>query len=310
MNDSAVIDHSRQVMNQHARTFSLAARLFPQHTRDDVAVTYAFCRLVDDTVDDAPDPNLAASELRKIQDEFRGDRAPRPLLRVFRALCERHDIPRGAVHELTVGVGSDVGLIRFEDDRDLLRYAYRVAGTVGLIMARLIGATDPLAMPHAVDLGVGMQITNICRDVLEDAQRNRVYLPAKRLRAHGVDPEELIAGTAQREAVARVVSDLLILGDRYYASGNAGLHYIPRVPRAAVASAARMYRGIGVKIERGGYDVLSGRTVVGASGKLKWFMTGLGHSALCESEGRQKHDAQLHLPFDGFEGVNTPVSTP
>ncbi len=308
MKDSAVIAESRQVMEEHARTFSLAARLFPPETRDDVAVTYAFCRLVDDTVDDAPDPAVGEVELNEIQDEFHGRREPRPLLRVFRELCDRYDIPRGAVHELTVGVGSDVGVIRFKDDRDLLRYSYRVAGAVGLIMARLIGALDPKAMPHAVDLGVGMQITNICRDVLEDARRDRVYLPAKRLAAVGITQDELLTGKASKDALGRVVSDLLVLADRYYASGGDGLHYIPRVPRAAVASAARMYRGIGMKIERGGYDVLSGRTVVGATGKLKWFMRGLAHAAVCELDGAKTHDARLHEHFDGFAGVNLPAT--
>ena len=301
-----VIAQSRVVMETHARTFSLAARLFPAETRDDVAVTYAFCRLVNDTVDDAPSHEQGAADLALLQEEFEGNREPRPLLQVFRECCERYGIPEGAVHELMIGVGSDVGVIRFDDDRDLLRYSYRVAGAVGLIMARLIGADDPMAMPHAVDLGVGMQITNICRDVLEDAGRDRVYLPAKRLKAHGVTQDEIIDGTASKEALGRVVSDLLLLADRYYASGGDGLHYIPRVPRAAVASAARMYRGIGVKIERGGYDVMAGRTIVGASGKLNWFMRGLAHSALCELDGVKRHDARLHEHFDGFAGVNLP----
>ena len=152
MREAEVVQESRRVMEKHAKTFSLAARLFPPETRDDVAVTYAFCRLVDDTVDDAPSHAQGAADLALLQGEFKGELEARPLLRVFRELVARYDIPPVAVHELMIGVGSDVGSIRFQDDRDLLRYSYRVAGAVGLIMARLIGADDPLAMPHAVDL--------------------------------------------------------------------------------------------------------------------------------------------------------------
>ena len=160
MNKTALIHHSHEVLNTHARTFSLASRLLPPEIRDNVAVTYAVCRLIDDTVDDAPSHEEATKGLQAIQDEWAHQREPRPLLRMFRGICEEHKIPDGAVRELIAGVGGDLGTIRFDSDRELLRYSYRVAGTVGIIMARLIGVQDPRALPHAVDLGVGMQITN------------------------------------------------------------------------------------------------------------------------------------------------------
>ena len=306
MNRTALIDHSHQVLNTHARTFSLASRLLPSTIRDNVAVTYAVCRLIDDTVDDAPSPTEATLGLQAIQDEWNGQRKARPLLRVFRSICEAHHIPDGAVRELMVGVGGDLGTIRFSSDRDLLRYSYRVAGTVGIIMARLIGVSDPRALPHAVDLGIGMQITNICRDVLEDAQRDRVYIPADRLASQGITSEDLLGSTAPKAGLGRVVSDLLVMADQYYESGRVGMPFIPTVPRTAIATAAQMYRGIGTKIEDQGYNVLAGRTIVGARGKLKLFARGLGYSMLCPLQAQTAHRSHLHRHFDGFDGVNIP----
>jgi len=149
-----------------------------------------------------------------------------------------------------------------------------------------------------------MQITNICRDVLEDAQRDRVYIPADRLASQGVTPEELIQGNASATAVGRVVSDLLVIADQYYESGRAGMPYIPTIPRAAIATAAQMYRGIGTKIENQGYNVLAGRTVVGHRAKLNLFARGLGFSMFCPLQAQTAHRSHLHRHFDGFDGVN------
>ena len=304
MNTQDVIQESHGVLNEHARTFSLASRLLPPSIRDNVAVTYAVCRLIDDAVDDAPSPEEAVLALQSIQDEWSGAETARPLLTVFRRICEEHQIPSGAVHELMVGVGGDLGTIRFETDRDLLRYAYRVAGTVGIIMSRLIGVQESRAIPHAIDLGVGMQLTNICRDVLEDAQRDRIYLPQSRLLAHGITQEELLNGSVAKDALGRVISDILVVADQYYLSGRAGMAYIPAVPRTAIATAAQMYQAIGFKIEQHQYDVMAGRTIVGPGSKLKWFSIGLGVSMLSPWQNASEHRPHLHRHFDGFSGAN------
>lgn len=302
MSRDDVVHQARRVLRHHARTFNLASWLLPAHVRDDAAVIYAFCRLVDDTVDETPDPELALERLGRIERELEGHQ-PRPLIAHFRDICAQHHIPLSAPRELLYGVGSDVGPVRVADDAELLRYAYRVAGTVGLMMSPLLGVEAPSARYHAIDLGVAMQLTNICRDVLEDAARDRVYLPAERLEREGTSPEAILTGVADRAAVIRVVRQILSLAERYYFSGECGLRYIPARPRMAIAGAGRMYRAIGLELLRRGADPLEGRTVVSLEHKLIWLMHAVLTSLTRPFEPSIPHDAELHRPLAGLPAV-------
>ncbi|MGM0558718.1 MAG: phytoene/squalene synthase family protein, partial [Myxococcota bacterium] len=208
--------------------------------------------------------------------------------------------------ELIEGVESDLGTVVFESDRELLRYCYRVAGTVGLMMCAVLGVDEQEALPHAIDLGVAMQITNICRDVLEDAQRGRVYLPADRLRAAGTSSKAVLDGDADRDAVARVVDDLLELANSYYASADDGMRYIPARCRLAIVVASRVYRAIGVKLRSNGSDALAGRTIVGWAGKTWWVWLSLFAYTSPRISGLgsyREHDAELHEALRGLPGV-------
>ncbi|MEO0603436.1 MAG: squalene/phytoene synthase family protein, partial [Myxococcota bacterium] len=168
----------------------------------------------------------------------------------------------------------DLDLVRVADDAELFRYGYGVAGTVGLLMCGVLGVEDEAAYARAVDLGIAMQITNICRDVKEDAVRGRVYLPADRLRAAGVDPEALVTGEADPAAVASVVGDLFEVADQFYQSGDECLRAIPMPARGAILVASRVYRAIGTRLgRRHAYNALHGRTVVPVSQRL-WLALG------------------------------------
>ena len=194
---------------------------------------------------------------------------------LFLETADRTGIPVGAALELIVGVRSDMHPVRVADDRELLRYCYRVAGTVGLMMCGVLGVRDTDALPFAVDLGVGMQLTNICRDVAEDAGRGRVYLPATRLHAAGVEPAGLLPDGATRAPAAPVVRDLLQLGERYYRSADAGMRYIPWRARFAILVASRVYRAIGFRVRAQGYDPDQGRAYVSRWRKVLWTLRGL-----------------------------------
>ena len=302
----AVVQDSRAVLSKHARSFKWASRFLAPEQRDDAAVVYAFCRLVDDTADEAADEERAAIELNQLRDELTGDLDPRPLVGEFLVVAERRNMDLRYALELIAGVQSDLGEVIFETDAQLLRYCYRVAGTVGLMMCAVLGVDEPEAIPHAIDLGVAMQITNISRDVLEDAARGRVYLPADRLRAQGVASQDVIDGTADGDGVAQVVHDLLKLAEAYYGSADVGLAFIPARSRFAILVAARLYRAIGLKIVRNGCRVLDGRTWVGWGGKtyivsrafVRFFapsIQGFGHKA--------PHDQELHHALRGLPGV-------
>ena len=298
---------SHRVLAHKARTFSLAARLLPRTTRDDAALVYAFCRLVDDTADEARDARSAAAALERLRAELLGHAPPRPLLAAFRATAARLELPLHCARELIDGAESDLGAVRVPDDAELLRYCYRVAGTVGLMMCAVLGVRRADARPFAVDLGIAMQLTNIVRDVAEDARLGRVYLPAERLRRAGVEPAALVAGRAERRAVAAVALELLALADLYYCSADAGMRDIPGRARPAILLASRVYRAIGLRLRRRGGDVLAGRTMLSRRERLAWSARALAAAATPRMLGfgpRPLHDPALHRPLAGLLGAD------
>lgn len=307
-----VIAESRAVLAKHARSFDLAGRFLPPARLDAAAVVYAFCRAVDDAVDEAATQAEGSSALAALERELRGEAPARPLVVCFGELLDGWGVPRGVALELIAGVGSDLGAVEIAGDAELLRYCYRVAGTVGLMMCGVIGVRDASAFPHAIDLGVAMQLTNICRDVAEDAALGRVYLPAARLRARGVEPASLLAGEAPRADVAAVVLDLIALSERYYASANAGMRWIPWRSRLAILVASRVYRAIGRKLRRAGGDALAGRTIVGRLEKSGWVASALGSFARSLVwPVVEDHDPALHRWLADLPGADgRPVATP
>lgn len=305
----SVVEASRAVLARHARSFRWASVFLPADARDDAAVVYAFCRLADDLVDEATDAATGAADLAALDAELMGTAPPRPLVVALHDVARRRGIDLRSAHELNVGIGSDRGAVRVADDPELLRYCYRVAGTVGLMMCGVIGVTHRDALAHAIDLGIGMQLTNICRDVREDARRDRVYLPASRLRAAGIDPEALRAGAADRVKLAGVVRDLLALAERHYTSADDAMRHIPWRSRLAILVASRVYRAIGRRLLRHGADAWAGRTIVPWWEKLGWAAAGLAaalHPRIAGLARVPPHHAALHRGLEGMPGAHAP----
>ena len=304
-----VVRASRQVLATHARSFRWASKFLPADRRDDAAVVYALCRLIDDTADEATDRDHAAAHLDVLRRELRGGLDARPLVGAFLEVAASRDLDVRFALELIAGVESDLGEVLLMTDADLLRYGYRVAGTVGLMMCAVLGVTERDAHAHAIDLGVAMQLTNICRDVLEDAERGRVYLPAERLLAAGISQPALVddpTDPSLRPGVATVVRDILDLADAYYASADLGMRFIPTRSRLAIVVASRLYRAIGHKLHRRGGDALAGRTWIGAPRKLLLVGASLGSflsPTLLGLGAAPRHDGQLHAPLAGLPGV-------
>lgn len=268
------------VLRKHGRTFYLASFLLPEEARADAARLYHFCRVVDDLADEDEDFEAIAD----IQAQLRGEVPPDGLALAMLELEDRRQLSVDALLHLIDGVVSDQGAVRVQDDGELLRYCYRVAGTVGLAMCAVLGVTDPRAQAHAIDLGIAMQLTNICRDVLEDQQRDRRYIPATR-------PD-----------VKQAVRALLEMSEHYYASARAGLPYIPWRARGAIAVAMMVYRQIGVRLLRKGGDPMQGRTIVPLWEKLAvgaWALVSLPFTR------RAPHPASLHGALQGLPGCAT-----
>jgi phytoene synthase len=299
---------SRAVLSHHARSFRWAGAFLPREHLDQAAIVYAFCRLVDDTADEATDPAAARQELDRLRSELEGTLPARELVAATREVLRRSDAGLPAALHLIEGVRSDLDPVRLRSDAELHAYAYRVAGTVGLMMCPVLGVGDRAAAPFAVDLGVGMQITNICRDVREDAVRGRVYLPEDRLRAHNLAPDRLISAAqggpdltvGERAGLARVVRDLLADADRWYESGDTGLRYIPWRARLAIRVASRVYRGIGNRLRARGGDAWSGRAFVGPMGKVWLTVHAVGASILPSPP--TGHARELHRFLHGMPG--------
>jgi phytoene synthase len=247
--------NARAVIRRHSRSFSIASRLLPQNIRVSVYALYAWCRTVDDAVDEASGDDQAAQILNLLEDDLdrmRQGQSPQHAASLWiEPLVIQRRIDVKHAKELIQGMRMDLHSYRVNDQDDLQRYCYHAAGTVGLMMTRLMGVRNPVADRHAVALGVAMQLTNIARDVREDALRERSYLP-------GISNPLAVDPTDVRGAVC----DILVEADRQYGIGLAGLRYLPWRCRFAIRMAASLYREIGREIKRSGYQVLRGRTVV------------------------------------------------
>ncbi len=281
-------------LSRHGRTFRLAGTLLPRDMLEDAAELYAFCRHVDDLADTALDARQARADLLAVRRAVLGSEEDFcPAVSGFRRLSRRHGLDPAIAARLIETMIGDLGPVRIADQAALLRYAYGAAGTVGLLMCRLLGVTTPRASPHALDLGVAMQLTNIARDVTEDAARDRIYLPADWLAG---------ADLAQARPVFAAVSRVLSLADRYYESGERGLAYLPWRPRLAIGAAASVYREIGRRILRDGPGYLERpRCVVPQSRRLIILTRSLPTSFACRRSGR--HDGRLHEHLKGERGI-------
>ncbi len=254
---------AQATLAKHGRTFRQAQILLPADRAEDAAVIYALCRLADDIADESADADEARAGLDRLAAELRQEVAPSDVVERFLAVMARRGGSVEPALALIAALRGDLDPVRVADDAELLRYAWGVAGTVGLMMSPVLGAKAAEARGPAEDLGVAMQITNICRDVREDAQRGRVYLPATRLRAAGLSPEEILSLQADRAALSQVVRELLDLAEVYYLRARAGYRYLPWRPRLAVVVAGALYRRIGLRLRRvHDADPMVGRTVV------------------------------------------------
>jgi 15-cis-phytoene synthase len=252
----SALAEARATTNRVARTFALACRLLPRDVRDDVYLLYLVFRTLDDLVDDGrPD---AAERVAAVAAWAAGDGwEATPEVTLLEELSERHPLPRHALIDFCAGMEEDLAGTVYETEADVDRYCYRVAGTVGVVMAAVLGA-DGDADASAAALGMAMQRTNILRDIDEDAVDGRLYIAQEAVDRHG-PPHP-----GRRAALLR---DQIAYADELYDHGLAGVVELRRGGRA-IAAAGAMYREILREIERGGYGAEPGRTVVPRTRKL------------------------------------------
>ena len=276
---------ARHTIARHSKSFALASRLLGKRLGDHAAVVYTWCRRADDAVDDAGehDARAALLRLRGELDRAYAGGAVDPVTDAFGAIARTRQIPRTYPDQLLAGMEMDVDDTHYQTFDELRTYAWRVAGVVGLMMSHVFGVADDDALVAAAQLGIAMQLTNICRDVAEDWQRRRLYLPDDLLASHGASGLACELGgrlpAAARRPVAAAVAELLTIADRYYAAGERGIPALPWRAAIAVRAASRIYAAIGARIRAAGCDVLAGRAVVGSARKLVEVPAALGRIA-------------------------------
>ncbi|TPE46458.1 phytoene/squalene synthase family protein [Amaricoccus solimangrovi] len=269
-----------------SQSFAAAARLLPRAIRDDVVQLYAWCRHADDVIDgqalgSAPASVAdAADRLAGLRAEtlaaLRGDGPVSAPFASLRTVARRHGFPESWPLDLIDGLAMDVegrSYVRFEDTLD---YAYHVAGVVGVMMARIMGVRDEAVLDRACDLGIAFQLTNIARDVRDDHNLGRVYLPRDWLAAARAEVGDALPSPELYSVILR----LLDAAEPYYASARAGLPALP--PRAAwsIAAALRIYRAIGGRIRAGGPGVYRARVGTGAATKARLALAALSDAGL------------------------------
>jgi phytoene synthase len=279
------IQHCEEIIGYHSKSFSLASRLLPAPVRRRAVVVYAWCRRADDAVDHAP-PGWQLEALQRLRTElgevYDGRPLKDPVLSAFQQVVRECGIHRAYPDELLSGMAMDVAGTRYDSMDTFLLYCYRVAGTVGLMMSHVMGLSDEGAVRHAVHLGMAMQMTNICRDVLEDWQRGRLYIPEEMLAAQDCPRlSDRLGGDfpeRAREPVARATGALLEMADRFYASGDRGLHALDWRCALSIRTARNVYSAIGQRVRRAGCDPLAGRAIVPLRQKLLLVAAALGRS--------------------------------
>ncbi len=278
-------DHAacRVLLCDGSRSFFAASMFLPQHTRDAATALYGFCRMADDAIDLSEDRERAMAELYARLDAIYAG-APQQIAvdRAFADVVERYAIPRELPAALLEGFAWDTEVRHYPTIGELEAYAVRVAGTVGVMMSLLMDVRCESALARACDLGVAMQLTNIARDVGEDARAGRLYLPLEWLEEAGVEPEAFLAVPAHSPGLGAVIARLLEDAERLYRRAETGIESLPRRCRPGIRAARWLYAEIGREVERRGMDAISGRAIVPGWRKGQVLLRVLASGETCE----------------------------
>ncbi|NML16854.1 phytoene/squalene synthase family protein [Azohydromonas caseinilytica] len=280
--DADAARHGRQAIQAGSSSFAAAAKLFDPATRRSTVMLYAWCRHCDDVIDGQQlghgqregDRSHSLQRLAELEELTHRACAGRSCGQVaFDGLAEvvrRHGIPPMLPLEHLRGFRMDVQGEHYETLSDTLLYCYRVAGVVGLMMARVMGTRDAATLDRACDLGLAFQLTNIARDIVEDAAIGRIYVPLQWLHTAGIPPEE-VGEPRHRAALAGVAARVVAAADPYYASALLGLGALPVRSAWSVATARGVYREIGRKVRQRGAQAWDARARTSGAEKA-WFV--------------------------------------
>ncbi|WP_299292961.1 15-cis-phytoene synthase [uncultured Tateyamaria sp.] len=281
MIDPRDLEACTEAIRHGSLSFHAASKLLPKRVRDPALALYAFCRLADDEVDLKAEKVEAVLRLRDRLDlVYAGtpkDAAPD---RAFAAVVDQFDMPRALPDALLEGLAWDAEARTYATLSGVKDYSARVASAVGAMMCVLMQVRDADALARACDLGVAMQLTNIARDVGEDAGEARLYLPTDWLDEAGIDRDAFFADPRPTKAVRAMVKRLIVEANRLYYRSEAGLGALPRGCRPGIYAARYIYAGIGGQLTAMGYDSISVRARTSKRQKLGWLAQSMMMSGL------------------------------
>lgn len=280
MSAASDMDHCREAIRHGSLSFHAASKLLPRKMRDPALALYAFCRVADDAVDLVDEKAAAVLGLRDRLDLcYKGTPRNDPTDRAFARMIEDHKMPRELPEALLEGFAWDAMEYRYETLSDVRAYSARVAAAVGAMMTVLMGVRDADALARACDLGVAMQLTNISRDVGEDAREGRLYLPLEMMRKAGLDPDEFLADPKRSPELTRVTRALLAEAQRLYTRAEAGIGALPLSARPGIFAARLIYAAIGNDLRRHDFDNINHRAHTSKAEKL-WLIGLSGMASL------------------------------
>ena len=248
-------------LKKHGKSFYWASFFLPKRNKDAATKLYSICRFFDDLADDNNEDQtkILTGEFKKICDDL-----SHPINEFFTS----HNLSIKILGDLVDGLVKDQTDVRIKNEKELIQYAYQVAGTVGLMMSPLIMVNNNKANKHAIDLGIAMQLTNIARDIYEDALMNRIYLPQDWISNTNISELTDISANKDLIQIKGALKRLILLSETYYKNGFAGMRYIPLKTRLAIFFAAKIYRAIGQKIKKNRYEYSYKRIYVSTIEKL------------------------------------------
>jgi len=271
------MDACRAMIRTGSLSFHAASRVLPARVRDPALALYAFCRVADDEVDEGPDsPEDKARAVLSLRDRLDAVYAGRPRNaaadRAFAAVVEGFEMPRALPDALLEGLAWDAMGRRYDTLAGVFDYSARVAAAVGAMMCVLMRVRDADALARACDLGLAMQLTNIARDVGEDARAGRLFLPLDWLAAEGITPQAFLAAPEATPAIRRLTARLLAEAQALYTRSEAGVAALPLGCRPGIYAARHIYAGIGQSVARAGHDSITGRARTNRAQKLGWLV--------------------------------------
>ena len=231
-------------LKREGKSFYWASFFLPKSSKKNAGILYSICRYFDDIADKHSQDQ--SNYLKNSIEEIKNNKNNK--VNVF---LKKNNINNAILIDLIDGLILDQKNIRIQNKEELIKYSYHVAGTVGLMMSKIIGVKHKKASKSAIDLGIGMQLTNIARDVYEDSKMKRIYLPANWI--PGISLKNLTdlhnKSSEKDERISNAIHEVIGLSDKFYENGFAGLKYIPLSTRLGIFIAANIYRGIGIKIK-------------------------------------------------------------